>query len=1208
MSKRRVLLGLLLVVLTVDVRASIPNDALWRQVSSIDLKRADLVEANIGGRAALCSWVEENKTTILVGVKNKDGKHGISKLVYSLDKSEPIVTPTEIDLRGFIPRTILRTSSGVLYLTANTAINSEWKDHFSIKNVTSTIPEEQRITLGTPGSLNGGVWVSIDNGKNWEELVNDSGKGIRNAGYMASYKPRGINDGTVDETAVRVGGAGISSTEIICFKNENSAKKTKNNKGHSSRIQPLDTYHFVISTVFDKIQDEFSNPILTRIGELPIRNDGVDSGKNAIRFTYAIDSVGCNGGGRDHAKVAKIGCGTPIFDTYCNTTKPTETKLLQLGNSCGHRIENNAYTYQYGDNKCFPDGYWKIVHRNHEGRLEPYNSPGDKEKGYKNIYSSYDNPYSGHPKDTNLGPTKDKYRNCVVSYDNSGLFLTKIQLSKEKQSTENIVEAYFGAIEDMKAPDKSASFSNPQEVVAQYKDFMAIADGKQKIYIRSSRINAGKAFYATDFEESVGINRTMITGIHPLDWHNENKQGSYNGRLIALGQSNDKLLVKLYMRTTKPEISYTTVGDKDALDYAITGEPYAKVKLWWQKANEDANFTSLTYNNIKDVNDAAIVTSSEITLDKDGRYESTAPYLPKVTGKYRLVASAVVGGFYCDYNQGLESISRDSISNSKKIDVVTPAAPDTGVPSITQTKFWSRKDTESNAGEPVGGIHAITGEDFFIKVNWMTNSPKGGILTWEQDDKVCFTDRLSHTGPGGKEHTFTFKNDGPDPKQQIITVKLVVGDKEDKKTFAITIEPKLVAPIITVTNAADHVINGVHNICDSKVLDLKIAAKGEIVWQRSMPHLTMWDKQLPKDKTNTLQTLQLIAGPTLHDDPCFSNLNNSDKDQWIFDRANWTDAIINPKENSGYDIKSALHGKTKLELLSQDLILIDAKRSYLYIASAKNDEADTKLTLTLKCYNHKRVPIGDIAIPEETITNAWSSYGAIIYGKDTKVKDKKYLWPKDTVFVQLAINLPENKEDGAYLSAIRLMELSQETIEILAKYDDSSNNSSDPWVIANLWDNEVGRYTFSPSITRSYKAELKSGRQSATSKETTVKVWSNIFFTKYAFKNVAGKDLEIDADPDKPIVVRISTDDEAKLYIESSHADRTWERTTEPDKDSKWEENQRGWYYEIETSDKDEVFFVRAKARIKDNDSACRDQIKYSRIFKIVITKAKDDL
>lgn len=87
------------------------------------------------------------------------------------------------------------------------------------------------------------------------------------AGYMACYKSLNV-DGIVDKTAVRVGGAGISSTEIACFRDENSAKAFQKNTERlptgtdpdvfKTLIQPLDNkYYFVISTVADKIQDDF---------------------------------------------------------------------------------------------------------------------------------------------------------------------------------------------------------------------------------------------------------------------------------------------------------------------------------------------------------------------------------------------------------------------------------------------------------------------------------------------------------------------------------------------------------------------------------------------------------------------------------------------------------------------------------------------------------------------------------------------------------------------------------------------------------------------------------------------------------------------------------------------------------------------------------------------------------------------------------------
>jgi hypothetical protein len=176
MSKIRMLLGFLLIALAIEAQAAIDTKSAWHQVSAINLGK-DLVEAHIGGRAALCSWVDEKpeskdengvvvtksegKTTIVVGVKDNKDTFGIKKLVYSLDKGEPIVTYAQINTKGFTPRSIVRTSNGVLYLTANKGINVAWSEHVS---------EGMTTDLTSPKSLIGGVWVSVDDGDKWVEL------------------------------------------------------------------------------------------------------------------------------------------------------------------------------------------------------------------------------------------------------------------------------------------------------------------------------------------------------------------------------------------------------------------------------------------------------------------------------------------------------------------------------------------------------------------------------------------------------------------------------------------------------------------------------------------------------------------------------------------------------------------------------------------------------------------------------------------------------------------------------------------------------------------------------------------------------------------------------------------------------------------------------------------------------------------------------
>ena len=114
MSKFLVPLGFLSLVLAIDIQAATSKGPSWREVSftTLDNSTVSLIEPNIGGRAAFCSWIVEDKdsgknaTNILVGIIKGNGKCGINKLVYNLSKKDPTITSVDIDLNGFRPRAI----------------------------------------------------------------------------------------------------------------------------------------------------------------------------------------------------------------------------------------------------------------------------------------------------------------------------------------------------------------------------------------------------------------------------------------------------------------------------------------------------------------------------------------------------------------------------------------------------------------------------------------------------------------------------------------------------------------------------------------------------------------------------------------------------------------------------------------------------------------------------------------------------------------------------------------------------------------------------------------------------------------------------------------------------------------------------------------------------------------------------------------------
>ena len=1219
--KLHMLLGLLLVVLAVDTQAAVNKEPLWRQVSSIKLK-ASLVEANQGGRAALCSWVDEHeaKTTVLVGVKNNEGNYGINKLVYSLDKNEPIMTYAKIpDLNKFQPRTILRTSSGTLYLTANSSIDNSWTELWTPEGIEKKHSAINiHVELTSPQSLLGGVWISIDAGDNWIEvksLINSSinnkkseRKSIKNAGYMAHYKLVKAS-GTIDATAVRVGGSGVNSNEIVCFMDKASANNYLTTSSTSNRdgcVQKLDdTHYLVISTVIDRIQGNLlsleKDPLLTRIGEIPIGIDGMDLGLNAIRFTYVTNGRGHEYRHTPWIKLIDIGFGTPIFNTYCdNDNKKELAKEIPVRKCEPHKISD----YHHGDtNKCFPNGWW-------------YADDFDRQNKCLGLNSS-----------SISKTTKDKYRNCVVTQDNTGLFLTKLNQVKG-----NSVEAYLGQIgTDARAPRLSTKiFNNPQETVAQYYGFMAIVDEEQKIWTRELVTNTN-----TNLQETTayGITdgRIMISGVHPLDWNNtKDKKNRYNGRLIALSKLEDELLVKLYMRATQPSIEFVTTDNRDAINYTITGEPYAKIKYWWQKADKNGNFAQLTRAGIEKYEDLLtidnIVGTDEVVLDQNGYYIGKSSYKPEQTGTYRLIASAIVGGFYCDYDT--DQPDYIGTASEEKHDITITALKNTCTASISNPSFVynNTKEDYTNATN----IIVDSGKKVSFKVNAATNSTKEGKLVWYLDDnQIASSEQLVYQS-GIFSQGIVFDNNDDVVVKKYVRVEFAVKGKDPCiQEFTVTVNPKLIAPEIQVYKYhhyydSEHSVkfdtNSGNNICNSNVVELTTKTTDNVTWYKEKTNTTFEKVAATTGLDNSInndihRVLQLASGPALNKQPNFI-----DTSEWEVGK--WKTVNINPNEDNLFEIANVLRGTTKQILRSNKFILVDSSCSYLYMAAAKTEKSEPgiKLTLSIECYDKNQKKIDNITLPEAVITNTWSSYGDVINNAKHNIQNKKYPWPKNTAFVKLAIKLPESNH-GTNISAVRLLELPEETLKTLSAYKD--REEIELLNIADIWTKNAGYNTAEAGQTSMrYQTEISRNGKTARSTIFQTNTWPGIFFTNYRYDTNLGSELlQPDEDPKKPIVVKVRTNTGSRshwlmidVYPKNEETKVFWETNIDNTKFNDWitdKDNNDKYYYRIEVSDQDrskgKVFFVRCRAEIQDLKNPCNGLSQYSRIFKVVIEKAKKE-
>jgi hypothetical protein len=255
-----------------------------------------------------------------------------------------------------------------------------------------------------------------------------------------------------------------------------------------------------------------------------------------------------------------------------------------------------------------------------------------------------------------------KYRHCITTYDNTGLILAGEWRSKPDEF--NGIDIRFGSVQQAANRQKGSNrISAPQEVVAQHKGFIAAVakpDDSCQIYV-SDKINDNttQKMTLTQFDHNTSsYDRIMIAGVNQLGWHsNEEDINLYNGKLLAIGQSpislQQQTSLKLYMSPTTVKIKNSCAsftGD-------ITGEPYTKVKYWWQRRDsrkrQDSNveFSSINRQGGQTTEDSgsSITHTGTAFLDKDG--VTSIKYKAKDCGDYRLVVAAVVGGFYCDYEQ-----------------------------------------------------------------------------------------------------------------------------------------------------------------------------------------------------------------------------------------------------------------------------------------------------------------------------------------------------------------------------------------------------------------------------------------------------------------------------------------------------------------------------------------------------------------------------
>ena len=687
----------------------------WRYVAAPSTQELGgmLVDPNRGNRAALCSWVDEDEhtTTLLVGVKDKDGAT-INKIIYSLTQPDTMINEkTNIQLKGLIPRNIFRSPEKVLYLAANN---------------------------GKSGvAARGEVWVSI-NGQNWLKLGD-----YRNDGHITfSVKTIGGNETTV----VQVKMPGTESTDIITTDDEINLKEYLRKKHKSIAASQNDNSPKQLSSTnkwFIGITTTNSEPESAEsIGENLVSPQGIISQEVPILSGYQVktkidDQVlndcmhAINRSSPDLAEIcSKVQDNTNCTKTYNNNKEKINeleeskqdinrhiTDLLSLEadntlnwfNFFGHvstRTEQidalaTLDNHQSNNKKDTNDALTKFKSIS-AVLLDDFNNRRDydtlsKQKSnidlklYKQqqIIYQIDNQqeklriadkkacdqapkpeYIDRLNRTLIGDQNrhNNYDSCVVTYDNSGFIASRYQENNNYLSELHTC----GKVTEVNLPKYIGQYDQPQEVIAQNNGSIAIVNNGNEIKITNNVKASSSDCQKVDYTAfgPCSINRVMITGIHPtLAWSHSDTatitaSKRYNGIFLALGQtpttrSDNRLGVYL----TPIDIEATRECHKKSkvinLGGTLTGEPAAKVIWWWQKEDSKGSFqnieaTKTESNKEETIEIKSYATNQNITVyigefDENGK-KQIPTYTTNSTGKYRLMASTVIGGFLCDRN------------------------------------------------------------------------------------------------------------------------------------------------------------------------------------------------------------------------------------------------------------------------------------------------------------------------------------------------------------------------------------------------------------------------------------------------------------------------------------------------------------------------------------------------------------------------------
>jgi hypothetical protein len=558
-----------------------------------------LVEPNPGNRAALISMSTATSTTMIFSAGG-----GLRKVIYTAGNPVPTFSTPAISLStNEIPRTILRTPSGTLYMVANTGIDATW-------------PTNTTVMVGH-------LYASLDNGDTWTQV-----KAVNTAGYIAAYMK--VQTGSSDNAAIRVGGIDVVSYEVMEFEGAGAS-------ANAAAYATAGTVHVTggsrdVYYGFKAIADgagatEGGGSFMTRIGEIPVSATGADLGFSAIRYRYKTWGAYCN---NDAGYVE--GRATPLFSNWLSYSARYVTGNdgncgLASGSQTGTNDVSMSLDCAGNHQTCFsdfPQGYYK-----------------------GNNFAWTDGPHD-----------VARFRAAVVTPDNSGLVLS----GYDQNGTGALVwRGAFGSggAAPATAMNGGAYLSNPQEVFAGYNQFLAVvADsggGVPSIYMTDTTVPAqgGSVLTQTTFGNS-STDRVAIASPASLNWTSSGADiSAWSGKLLAVAQdrwssgSPSVTRFGLFVVPTTVTVNATVGGTSQpgpaltgcsiALTPTITGEPNATVYYVWQKQNADSSWPST----------ANLNSFSVTSLDATGNVTLPA-YTPPSNGNFRLVAAGQIGGFVYD--------------------------------------------------------------------------------------------------------------------------------------------------------------------------------------------------------------------------------------------------------------------------------------------------------------------------------------------------------------------------------------------------------------------------------------------------------------------------------------------------------------------------------------------------------------------------------